>query len=90
MIPKEDENSDIPSKDQDSFKFIKQALNNLLMDENNQTKKPALLEIEGNEKETSNRDEFDSRFINEIEKGDMIVTAEKKTAEEKNVFSYYE
>ena len=66
MIPKEDENSDISNKDQDSFKFIKQALNNLLMDENNQTKKPALLEIEGNEKETSNRNEFDSRFINEI------------------------
>ena len=66
MIPKEDENSDISSKDQDSFKFIKQALNNLLMGENDHTKKHALLEMEENEKKVFNRDEFDSRFINEI------------------------
>ena len=59
MIPKEDENSDISSKDQDSFKFIKQALNNLLMGENNHTKKHVLFEMEKNEKETFNRDEFD-------------------------------
>ena len=57
MIPKEDENSDVSDKNQDSFMFIKQALDNLLMSENDHTKNHVLLDMKENEK-TFNQDEI--------------------------------